>query len=206
VSIPYTLVWLAGRFLIASGMLKIYGQENLSDLRGIILAANHQSYLDPPIVGISLKRPAYFMAKAELFRFKPLGWLLGKLNTVSIQRGIADLQAYKKAIKLLLSGQALIIFPEGTRSRGDRFLEPKLGVGLLAKEARVPIVPVYLENTKRFCRWFFKKRITVEFGAPLEVCWLDKIRPDRTGYQQIAQEVMRRIESLRQRREEERKK
>ncbi len=203
-SVLYTLVWVAGRFLIAAGMLEIYGQDNLSGLRGVILAANHQSYLDPPILGISLRRPAYYMAKVELFRFRIMAWLLGKLNTVSIQRGVADLQAYKKAIKLLLSGQALIIFPEGTRSRGDRFLEPKLGVGLLAREARVPIVPVYLENTRGFCRWFFKKSITVEFGAPLEVSWMEKVKPDRTGYQQIAQEVMRQIEVLRQRRKEQR--
>jgi 1-acyl-sn-glycerol-3-phosphate acyltransferase len=85
-------------------------------------------------------------------------------------------------------------------------LEPKLGVGLLAKAARVPIVPVYLENTRGFCRWFFKKRITVEFGAPVEVSWIEKIKPDKTGYQHIAQEVMRRIEALKQRRKDERKK
>ena len=163
------------------------------------MAANHQSYLDPPVLGFSLKRPSYYIAKYELFSNRLMGWLLATLHAIPIKRSAADLQAYKKAINLLLSGECLVLFPEGTRSRGDQFLEPKLGVGLLALAAKVPIVPVYLKNTRGFWKTFFKKSISVRFGKPIEPDWLKRIPADRSGYQKVAQEIMRRIEALKSR-------
>ena len=197
-SLLYNSSWALGQALLTFGLIKTSGLENVPASGGVILAANHQSYFDPPFLGFSLRREAFYVAKKELYGFKPLGWLLRQLNTVPIKRGAFDPLAYKKAIKLLLSGRCLVLFPEGTRSRGDRFLEPKLGVGLLALEAKVPIVPVYLENTRGFLRLLFtRKRVSIRFGQPLEIEWLETITNDKAGYQQVVQELMRRIESLR---------
>lgn len=197
-SFLYNLSWALGQLLLTFGLIKTSGLENVPASGGVILAANHQSYFDPPFLGFSLKREAFYVAKKELYGFKPIGWLLRQLNTVSVKRGIPDPQAYKKAIKLLLSGRCLVLFPEGTRSRGDRFLEPKLGVGLLALEAKVPIVPVYLENTRGFLRLLFtRKRVSIRFGPPLGIKWLETLTNDKAGYQQVVGEWLKRIESMR---------
>ena len=193
----YSLVWITGQIPLRLGLIQRTGLENVPNQGGVILAANHQSYWDPPILGCAIKRPAYYVAKQELFSLPVLGWILPRVHAVPIRRGTPDPKANKKAIKLLLSGQCLILFPEGTRGRGDQFLEPKSGVGLLALETKVPVVPVYLEGTRNlFFKWLYGKRTRVRFGSPLNAAWLDKVPADRAGYRQVAEEVMKRIESL----------
>jgi 1-acyl-sn-glycerol-3-phosphate acyltransferase len=196
--ILYSLVWIIGQIPIRLGLIQTFGWENVPREGGVILASNHQSYWDPPILGCAINRPAYYLAKQELFSLPVLGWILPRVHAVPIRRGTPDPKANKKAIKLLLSGQCLILFPEGTRGRGDRFLEPKSGVGLLALEAKVPVVPVHLQGTRNlFFKWLIGNRTKVRFGSPLSTEWLEKIPADRKGYRTVAAEVMKRIESLR---------
>ena len=193
----YHLSWVIGQLVLGSGLVIRSGLENIPSQGGVILASNHQSYWDPPILGISLPRESFFLAKKELFRHKLLGWLISRLHTIPVSRDTPDPQAYKMAIKVLLSGKSLILFPEGTRNRGEEFLEPKLGVGLLALEAQVPIVPVYLENTRNLWKTLKNgKKILVKFGQPLSLSWLKGVSPDKSGYRQVAREVMGRIQNL----------
>lgn len=196
-SMLYHLSWVIGQLLLGSGLVIRSGLENVPAQGGVILASNHQSYWDPPVLGISLPRETYFLAKKELFRHKLLGWLISRLHTIPISRDTPDPQAYKMAIKVLLSGKSLILFPEGTRNRGEEFLEPKLGVGLLALEAQVPIVPVYLENTRNLWKSLKDgKRVLVRFGQAIDIAWLKGISRDKSGYKQVARELMSRIQNL----------
>ena len=196
----YSLAWIiVGGILRFFARIKRYGLENVPRRGGLILAANHRSYWDPPIVSTSVYRPVYFLAKRELFDFPPLGWLFRKLHTIPMTRESPELGSYKAAINHLLSGQVLILFPEGTRSPSGQFLEPKLGVGRIALETSVPIVPVYLENSRPLWKALLgRNRLTVSFGQPLESQWLQNFPKNKAGYRQVAQELMDRIKKLKE--------
>lgn len=177
--------------------LKVNGIENLPQTGGAIIASNHRSYADPPILGAVISKEIFFLAKKELFAFKPFAWLMSKLNTVPINRGKIDRKGLKDAIEILNQGNFLVVFPEGTRSRKDDFLEPKLGVGKLALEAGVPIAPAFINNTRHLMKSFFQRReISVSFGKCLDWSYLESFPKNKESYQKIADEVMARIRKL----------
>ena len=127
---------------------KRIGVEHVPKSGGVIIASNHVAYVDPPFLGAVAPRELFYLAKAELFSNALFGWLLDKCNTIPIARGAFDRRAIRRAVKLLKDGKALLLFPEGTRSRSGRFLEPKLGVGKIALEAGVPVVLERLPKDK----------------------------------------------------------
>src|SRR5919201_1029244 len=116
---PAIRVW----FRLSSG-----GHRNIPD-GPVILAANHRSFLDPFVIGVCLARPVYFVAKKELFRNRLQGWLLNCLGAFPVRRGESDEDSVETALGLLERGQAIVIFPEGTRIRSGSLAKPKKGVG-----------------------------------------------------------------------------
>jgi 1-acyl-sn-glycerol-3-phosphate acyltransferase len=139
------------------------------------------------------------LAKSELFNNGLFGWLLRKYNAFPITRGSFDRKGISQAAKLLKQGKALLLFPEGTRSRDGNFLEPKLGVGKIAKEAGVPIVPTYIANSKDLLSALLKrKKLVILFGSPILRSWLDRIPKNKEGYKRIGQEIMSRIKMLKE--------
>jgi len=189
--------YLAGFIVGMFWGLKVAGMENLPQVGGAIIASNHRSYLDPPVLGAAISKEIYFLAKRELFLFKPFGWLISGLNTVPISRGKIDRKGLKGAIQVLKSGNFLVVFPEGTRSRKNDFLEPKSGVGKLALEAGVPIVPAFIDNTRHLMRGLFRRKaISVSFGECLDLPYLDSFSKNKESHQKIADEVMTRIKKL----------
>lgn len=195
----YFLVWKSvrtiSRFL---WRLTWEGVENISREGGVIIASNHISYYDPPFVSVSSQREVNFMAKRELFSIPALGFLIRNLNAFPVSRGKYDRQALEAAIEVLKKGEALIVFPEGTRSRKKgEFLPPKAGIGVLAREGQVPIVPAYISGSNELTKVFFTfGRVKVIFGPPIPREWVLSVPEGRPGYQQIAEEVMRRIGEL----------
>jgi 1-acyl-sn-glycerol-3-phosphate acyltransferase len=180
------------------GGFRVEGKENIPEKGGAIIASNHRSYIDPPVVGAAMPRELYFLAKRELFRNRVFGWLIFSVNAVPISRDKIDRKGLKGAIEILNQGNLLLVFPEGTRSRKDDFLEPKLGVGKLALEAGVPIVPTLVSNTRHFLKNIFAgKKVKVSFGEPLNLNYLQGFTEGKQGYQKIANEVMSRIKNLR---------
>lgn len=175
------------------------GQEFIPKKGGVIIASNHAAYVDPPFVGAASSRELYYLAKKELFHNGIFGWLIRKYNAFPVSRGSFDRKAISRAVELLKQGKALLLFPEGTRSRDGNFLEPKLGVGKIAKEAGVPIVPAYIGNSGDLLKTFLKrKRLRIGFGLPIPTSWLDKIPKDKEGYKKIGQEIMSRIKMIKE--------
>lgn len=178
---------------------KRIGAEHVPKSGGVIIASNHSAYVDPPFVGAVAPREFFYLAKAELFSNALFGWLIKKYNAIPIARGAFDRRAILRAVELLRQGKALLLFPEGTRSRGDKFLEPKLGVGKIALEAGVPIVPAYIHNSGAlFSSLLSRKRIIIGFGRPIGTRALERLPKDREGYRSIGQEIMKEIATLKE--------
>lgn len=178
---------------------KRIGAEHVPKSGGVIIASNHAAYVDPPFVGGVAPREFSYLAKAELFSNALFGWLIKKYNAIPIARGAFDRKAILRAVELLKLGKALLLFPEGTRNRGDKFLEPKLGVGKIALEAGVPIVPAYIHNSGAlFSSLLGRKRIIIGFGRPIGTRALENLPKDREGYRSIGQEIMKQIGMLKE--------
>lgn len=142
---------------------RVEGTDNIPPAGGVIIAPNHRSYADPPLVGISLERAVHFLAKKELFSFRPFGALISRLNAHAIDRRNSG-RALRIALALLKGGNVLIVFPEGGRSRTETFRPAKRGIALIAKNAGVPIVPTYVHNSTSLWRG---RKTLVRFGPPI---------------------------------------
>ncbi len=118
------------------------GREHIPESGGFIIAANHRSFIDPFVIGIMMRRPIYFVAKRELFERRFFGWLLNNLGAFPINRGAADEDAMATARMLLERGEGVLIFPEGTRVRPGPIGSARRGVGRLALETGVPVIPL----------------------------------------------------------------
>lgn len=137
---------LCRALLVVVFRARAYHAERVPREGALILAANHQSYIDPPLVGAFIKREASYIARAGLFKFKPFGACLRAINCVPLQENTGDAGAIREAIRRLEGGHAVLIFPEGSRSMDGAMHEYKRGVALLVKRAKCPVVPVAVEG------------------------------------------------------------
>ncbi|MFW6107509.1 MAG: lysophospholipid acyltransferase family protein [bacterium] len=151
--------------------IRVWGAGHVAREGGVVLASNHASFLDPPAVGLGLPRPIWYMARASLFRVPGFRQLIEALNALPIERGGADRRAVRRAVELLRGGGALLVFPEGTRSRDGRVGRFGAGFAMMAARAGVPVVPVALAGT--FEAWPRHRalpragRVAVAFGEPV---------------------------------------
>ena len=177
---------------------RISGREHIPTVGGFILASNHISYYDPPLVGGWQRRELYFFAKKELFRNRLFGAVIRVANALPVSRGAVDRQALKLAIDVVKAGFGLTMFPEGTRSRTDQFLPPRPGIGIIAARAGCPIVPTYIHgsNKLRECLWG-RDKMSITYGEPLTAEWVLSLGTGKEAYKQIAAKVMERIAELR---------
>ncbi|WP_187369023.1 1-acylglycerol-3-phosphate O-acyltransferase [Baekduia soli] len=155
-------------FLVYFRMSRI-GREHVPDEGPVILAANHRSFLDPFVIATMSRRPLYYVAKKELFRRPLTAWLLNSLGAFPIDRGNADEDAMATARDILARGDAVLIFPEGTRTRPGTLGSPRRGVGRLALETGAPVVPVAVIGTEAIRRgWRIRPhKVRLRAGAPL---------------------------------------
>ncbi|HHV93226.1 MAG TPA: 1-acyl-sn-glycerol-3-phosphate acyltransferase [Firmicutes bacterium] len=179
---------------------EVYGKENLPSAGGVLLAANHVSYLDPPLMGCAVDRPVYFMAKKELFDIPVLGWIIRRLGAFPVERGAADRKAIRKALEMLQSGRVVGIFPEGTRGDGRTLLKAQPGTVLLAVKAGVPIVPMAITGVERVLppgRWFPRPvKIRIFIGEPIYIP-ADETGTSREVLEEYSRLLMERIDQLR---------
>lgn len=170
---------------------RVDGLKNLPRQGGAIVAANHKSVWDPLLLAMALSRlrRPYFVAKAELFHNKMIGWLLAGLGSVPIRRQQSDLGALRALLGILKRGDVLAIFPEGTRKKQNQLFYFLPGVGFLAQKAKVPIVPVFISDFGHCPKPGGEVRIKI--GAPLEPGQWRHLEPQEIA--QVALNAVRRL-------------
>lgn len=168
--------------------LYVEGLENFDMKKPFILCANHISNWDVVALYLACPRCINFMAKAELFKFKPLGWLLKKLGAFPVRRGENDITAIKTAMKVLKDGEVLGIFPQGTRTDNDDD-QAKGGAVLIASKTNVPVVPAAIITEYKIFR-----PVRIVIGAPIDMTSDHRLSGEEI--QQKADEIMKEIKIL----------
>lgn len=150
------------------GGVRVLHGERMPMEGPVIVAANHASFADPPVVAVSTNRRLNFMAKAELFKPPVFGPLIRRIGAFPVHRGVADTEAVKHTLALLADGEAVLVFPEGGRGDGKTLGEPNKGVTLLAMKSDAPVLPVGVAGSHRWlppkAKFPRRVRLTVAFG------------------------------------------
>jgi 1-acyl-sn-glycerol-3-phosphate acyltransferase len=201
--VPRALAFAARGALSSVARIHVEGAENLPQSGPLIVAPNHLSNADPPLVAgwlaPALGRRPRFLAKEQIF-VGPIGTFLRWQGAVKVKAGGSDADAYRVCRKLLEEGEALIIFPEGTRSHDGQLGKALPGVALLATRTGVPVLPVGISGTDRFLGRGapfprIGTRITVRVGQPFQLV-ADPSLPRREALDAANRELMRRIAAL----------
>ncbi len=178
--------------LVRAFGLKVSGLEHVPERGPLLVAGNHVSNLDGPVLAVAIgpKRFLRGLGKIELYRVPVLGWYLKNAGTIPVERGKGDVGAMRAAIELLRGGGALGLFPEGTRSKTGKPGRPKAGVGFLAAMSGAPVLPARIVGTDRFPK---TRPLEVRFGPPLRFSGEDR---GRARCQEFAEQVMERVLKL----------
>ena len=196
--VGYNLTKLLGRLFFR---LRVVHRERMINHGPVILAANHQSFLDPPLAGSVSDRGIYFLARRTLLDGPILGWVLPKLNVIPVDsEGGKDRTALKALIRILRAGEGTLVFPEGQRSP-DGKLQPALpGVGLVIAKTLAPVVPMRIfgafEAWPIHKKWPRPGRVTIVVGEPIHFTEEDLQPPGKDLYLRLSQRVMDGIAAL----------
>ena len=166
----------------------------------VILAMNHESYLDPPFAGIGCRRAIYFLARKSLLDVPVLGWILRKLNVIPVGQEGGDRSALKALIRILRANHGTLVFPEGSRTLDGNLQPPQPGIGFVIAKTLAPVVPMRIFGAHqalprgggrlRFCS------ITIVVGEPLRFTAADLEGNGREVYSRLSQRVMDAIAAL----------
>jgi len=172
--------------------LEIKGKENIPRHGNFIIASNHTSFLDPPLIGYICNKPiSYFTKQEQLVGL--FGLLITKLGAIPISKTNVGRSDIRCAIDIIKRGKSMLIFPEGTRSRTGKILPGKPGIGLIATRTKVPVIPVYIKGSFKALppyRHFIRPgKIIINIGRP---CFF----PENQPYQEIADQIMQKISEL----------
>jgi 1-acyl-sn-glycerol-3-phosphate acyltransferase len=206
-NLSYRCGWLFFRTVYATYFRwRVYGAENVPATGAVILASNHASFLDPPLVGSGLQRDINYLARESLFRFPLIGALLRSWNSVPVDRDGGGAKGLKIILGRLLDGAGIILFPEGTRTRDGKLQPARAGIGLVVAKSDAPVVPVRVFGTfeayGRNVKFPRPKHIAVKYGVPMR---FEKLRAEAKNcskdrlkqiYQEIADEIMAAIAAL----------
>jgi 1-acyl-sn-glycerol-3-phosphate acyltransferase len=160
--------WACWLFCILFFRFRVYGTENIPERGPFILASNHQSYLDPILCGVPLKRHLHFVARDSLFTNILFATLIASVNAIPVRRGKADVSAMKTVISKLREGKGVCLFPEATRTSNGKIATFKPGFGLLCRKSEATVVPVLIDGAfqcwPRYKKIFSRGAITVCYG------------------------------------------
>lgn len=164
--------------------------KNMFQKGPVIYMSNHKKWFDPIMIILFSVRPLYILGKIELFKNKFFAWFFRSVNVVPVERGKADISAMKKSINVLKEGKILLIFPEGTRTKGENLNKLHAGVSFIAAKTKATIVPMYIHNDYSFFR---PARMTI--GEPINLKMIEAQKNTSLKKEQISDIL---FESLRQ--------
>jgi 1-acyl-sn-glycerol-3-phosphate acyltransferase len=189
------------RLLISLPTLLIYrvravGVKNVPKTGPLLLAPNHFSQMDHFFIGLYLRRRVRFMAKSQMFGTPVLTYIYKHGGVFPVRRGHHDEEAFKTAFTILEQGGMLLVYAEGGRSRSGKMGEPKPGIGRIALESGVPVVPVAVHGSAKVRRWkrLSFPKVTVQFGEP--IAFPLEEAPSRERQLEAATEVFNRVREM----------
>jgi len=206
-NLSYRIGWTCFRVMYATYFRwHVFNAERVPLQGGVILASNHASFLDPPLVGSGLKRDINYLARESLFRFPGIGALLRSWNAVPVDRDGGGAKGLKTILDRLLQGNGIILFPEGTRTKDGNLQPARSGIGLTVIKSDAVVIPVRTFGTfeafGRNHKFPRPHRVAVKYGRPMrfetlraEAKTCDKARLKEI-YQEVADEIMAAIAKL----------
>lgn len=200
-TIVYGILWILCRSLSRLFLrYRTNGTEYIPQKGGVLIAANHASYTDIPLLGCGVSRRLFYLGRANLFPNPVVNWILRWLGWIPLKPERWDRKAFQQAIDLLNAGKAVVIFPEGTRTLDGSLQPGKPGIGMIVAEAQCPVIPAYLDGTFHVlpmgASWLRPHPVSVRFGQPLDFGPdLERIQ-GKELYKHISQTVMDRIAEL----------
>jgi 1-acyl-sn-glycerol-3-phosphate acyltransferase len=206
-NLSYRIGWTCFRVMYATYFRwRVFNAGRVPLQGGVILASNHASFLDPPLVGSGLKRDINYLARESLFRFPGIGALLRSWNAVPVDRDGGGAKGLKTILDRLLNGAGIILFPEGTRTKDGNLQPARSGIGLTVIKSDAVVIPVRTFGTfeafGRNHKFPRPHRVAVKYGRPMrfeklraEAKTCDKARLKEI-YQQVADEIMAAIAKL----------
>ena len=181
--------------------VSVTGVEHIPRDGGFIIAANHASLLDPPIVGSRVPRQLAAFARKTLWKRGIASWWLDLVGVIPVDRdGGSDVTAIRRVLQTLKQDRGIILFPEGTRSLNGQLQQAKAGVGLMACRTGVPVVPARVFGSFEACGRVGPLRlgapVTVVFGRPLWSAEYDDRSAGKDRYQRASDRIMSAIAAL----------
>ena len=203
----YQIGWTFYRLLFSTYFRwRVFHPERVPVSGPVILASNHASFLDPPLVGSGVKRALNYLARATLFRYPGVGAILRQVQAVPVDRDGGGAAGLRAILDRLLAGGAIVLFPEGTRTHDGQLQPARSGIGLTVIKSNAPVVPVRIWGTfeafGRHVRFPRPHRVLIKYGHPIH---FENLRAEartcsksrlKEIYQQIADEIMLAIARL----------
>lgn len=190
-------IWAVGRVTIGSAVellarLETYGADRVPSTGGLVVAANHFSWIDPPALGAASPRTLYFMAKVEAYRIPGLGQLMRTFGTFPVRRGESDREAVRTMREIVREGGALGMFAEGTRQRSGVPGSVQPGAAMVAINEGVPLLPAAIHGSQSWRPGNF---------APVSVAWgeamtFEGLPRGGRGYREASVEIERKLREL----------
>ena len=195
-SVAYAILWVLAR-TVARLFFGFRVVGSVPKQGGLLVAANHASYFDIPLLGCGMFRRAWYLGRSDLFVPGVKG-ILQWLGWIPLKLGRLDRKAFDRAIALIKAGKVVVIFPEGGRSLDGRLRNAKAGLGMIVAQTGCPVVPAYLKGTFDVLPTGAKRPrfhpVSVSFGPPLSFPGVNT--QTKAFYQEVSRIVMERIAAL----------
>jgi len=196
-NIFYNLAKLLARMIFS---MRVIHPERMVESGPLLIAVNHSSFFDPPLAGICSRRGVYYLARKTLLKWPFFGPLFPAMNVIPVERDGNDMSALREVIKKVKEGNAVLLFPEGTRSLDGALQPARAGIGLVIAKTGAPVLPMRIfgayEAFPKNARRFQLSQITVVIGEPIHFSAEEISNSSRETYQLLSNRVMDAIGAL----------
>jgi len=196
-NIFYNLAKLLARMFFS---LRVIHPERMVESGPLIIAVNHSSFFDPPLAGICSRRGVFYLARKTLLKWPFFGPLFPAMNVIPVERDGNDMSALREVIKKIKEGNAVVLFPEGTRSPDGNLQKARAGIGLVIAKTGAPVMPMRIfgayESFPKNAKGLRSSQITVVLGEPIHFTREEVENPSRENYQLLSNRVMDAIAAL----------